>query len=398
MKKYKLSIFSHEYERDGVFCLYNSLKMTMLFISETYFEQYKQLKNGFDYDLNKNNAFINELIANELFVLQCKDELLCIRSIGELLSKNLNISTMVLQLSDYCNLRCKYCFIEDGIKDGYIRRKMSWDVAKAAIDKFLQITSSSKKKELTVIFYGGEPLTNWAVLNKALDYLDKTVIDKVIKKVLITNGTLISDEIASALHHYNVEVCVSIDGPKDIHDSNRVSEDGRGSFDTVLNSFKILRKHDIEPGVSSVMSKESLVNIERVADFLFNELHIKGIGFNHVSIIPSSGEYSQYDIDYEQSYAESLIKMTEIINQKYPFVYEKRMNSKINYFLDRQLNKASCTGVGLQFSVSTDGWIGICQGYMGSRKTFNNTVFNLDYNPANDSVFQEWKKKPIQYE
>lgn len=79
-----------------------------------------------------------------------------------------------------------------------------------------------------------------------------------------------------------------------------------GRFDKVIKSIKVLRDHCIEPALSSIMSKDSLSKIPEIANFLFGELKIKGLGFNHVSIIPDSGDYSQYDADYETQYAKSL--------------------------------------------------------------------------------------------
>ncbi len=82
-----------------------------------------------------------------------------------------------------------------------------------------------------------------------------------------------------------------------------------------------------------------------------------------------------------------------MIQDRYPHVYERRMSHKVNNFVDRILQVADCTGCGNQISVSTDGQIGVCQGYMGNRKTFNNTVFDLDFDPNSDSVFQEWSMR-----
>ena len=66
---------------------------------------------------------------------------------------------MVLHMTDYCNLRCKYCFIEGGQPENYTRKTMSEDVAKAAVDKFVEIVRRGhvENNAPTVVFYGGEP-------------------------------------------------------------------------------------------------------------------------------------------------------------------------------------------------------------------------------------------------
>ena len=55
--------------------------------------------------------------------------------------------------------------------------------------------------------------------------------------------------------------------------------------------------------------------------------------------------------------------MQEIIQREYPDVYEKRMGLKIQAFLKKEILKSTCTATGSQISVSTDGFIGVCQGY-----------------------------------
>lgn len=391
---FKRSIYSHLYIRGNIACIYNSIQVTMLFIKKDkvhiYYEtgKYEELTG-------KDLEIANTLISMRNWVPENEEEISLSHKIFNHLDNGVEIKEMVLHLTDYCNLRCKYCFIEDGICENYTRRNMSWDVASHAIDKFFKLPSVLKNsnEEFTIVFYGGEPLLNWNVMKKCLTYISEKYGSFKVKTVVITNGTQITDEIAKTLKEYNTNVCVSIDGPKHVNDMYRVSADGKGSFDEVVNKIEILRKHGIEPGVSSVMTRSSIDNLSDVAQFLFGDLKIKGAGFNHVSIIPSSGEYSSFDEDYENKYGSSLLKMAEIINEKYPEVYEKRMDAKINDFLERVIRKSSCTGTGNQISVSTDGFIGICQGYMGSRKTFNNTVFDQNYYPENDSVFIEWSKR-----
>ena len=95
----------------------------------------------------------------------------------------------------------------------------------------------------------------------------------------------------------------------------------------------------------------------------------------------------------EEQFADAILHVQDVIQQKYPFVYERRMGHKVNMFLDKLFIKSDCTGCGEQFSVSPTGEIGICQGYMGTRKTFRKTVFDLEYNPEEDPVFIEWSKR-----
>lgn len=393
---YKKSIYSYVYynSEKNVYCIYNSLTMEVLYCDERFIKIFNEPTNIFR-DYNKlEKRFVSKLLEHDLWVENDFYEEYLSYQFADVLGGNVNIRTMVLHMTDYCNLRCKYCFIENQIGSEYIRKTMNLETGKAAIDKFLTITKDNTydRKNRTIIFYGGEPLLNWLVLEKLLAYIkEKSVfIKNPIDMVIITNGTLIDTKIAKTLKQYNVEVYISLDGTKEVNDKNRVDLHGMGSFDKVIKSIKVLRDHCIEPALSSIMSKDSLSKIPEIANFLFGELKIKGLGFNHVSMIPDSGDYSQYDADYETQYAKSLLHMQEIIQREYPDVYEKRMGLKIQAFLKKEILKSTCTATGSQISVSTDGFIGVCQGYMGTRETFNNTVFDETYDPKNDEVFQEW--------
>nr|VFJ99494.1 MAG: uncharacterized protein BECKH772A_GA0070896_101644 [Candidatus Kentron sp. H]VFJ99775.1 MAG: uncharacterized protein BECKH772B_GA0070898_101684 [Candidatus Kentron sp. H]VFK04113.1 MAG: uncharacterized protein BECKH772C_GA0070978_101624 [Candidatus Kentron sp. H] len=300
---------------------------------------------------------------------------------------------MVLHLTDYCNLKCKYCFIEGSISNNYKRGNMTAEVIRSSVEFFSRITIGRKFPKIpSIVFYGGEPLINWGVMKKGLQhisYLEKHGLIAPVDKILITNATLLNDDIARDLKKHRVMVSVSIDGPKELHDINRVTSK-KGSFDKVMDGLEALRSAGITPTVSCVIGKSSILHEKDILYFLVEELGIKALGFNHVSIVPN---LAAYDPEYESSFARSVLNAQDIIQSNYPNVYERRMSHKINNFIDRIIAKADCTGCGEQISISVDGDVGVCQGYMGNRKTFNNTVFDKGFDPNIDKLFVEWSNR-----
>lgn len=297
-------------------------------------------------------------------------------------------------MTDYCNLQCKYCFIEGPLPKGYKKKMMPFEIAKIAIDRFIEFYERSKKyAKPSIVFYGGEPLVNWKVIKECLYYiedLEKNNKNLSIDKVIITNGTLVTDEIAKELKKHNVLVSVSIDGIKDVHDFNRIDENHQGSFDRAVNGYKILTKNNVNTGISSVLAPNGIDYAMKSFNFFKDELKIIGLGLNHVSIISN---LTYYDPEYEEQYADKLLEIQDYIQDNNSTIYERRMNHKINCFLHKKLIKSDCTGCGEQFSVNTDGKIGICQGYIGSGKTFNHNIQDLNYYPDEDPVFIEWSKR-----
>jgi len=392
-KNLKISPFAHFFERNNIVCIYHSIKMSSLYITAAL---YSQLKKYFASEKEETLSgklakIVAKLKKNEILVPQDFSADKYIKSILPLMIKPPHIRVMVLHMTDFCNLCCKYCFIEGNIKKNYRRKNMTPEVMEKAIDKFVQITKGKAfKKKPAIVFYGGEPLANWEVLLHGLKYLDKKYPDFAVDKVIITNGTLVTPKIAKELKKYDVGVSLSIDGPKSCHNANRVYRDGSGTFDDVVKGLEIMRAAGLKPSASCVMSKETVMQADKVIQWLVEDLGITALGFNHVSIVPS---LNYYDEKYENDFAAAVLKVQDIIQQKYPNVYERRMNHKINCFLDKQIIRADCTGCGEQFSVSTTGEVGICQGYMGTRKTFNNSVLDEHFDPNKDEIFIEWSKR-----
>ncbi len=155
-------------------------------------------------------------------------------------SKSRYIKSMCLHLSHDCNLRCKYCFADEGAYHGK-REHMPLYTAKAAID-FL-IENSGNIKNLEVDFFGGEPLMNFDVLKATVEYAKARANEKgkVFKFTTTTNGILLDKSTSDYLNREMDNVVLSLDGRKEIHDSARPTANGKGSFDLVMDKFKYFR-------------------------------------------------------------------------------------------------------------------------------------------------------------
>ena len=389
--EYKYSRFFHCFNRNDKVCLYNALSMETIYTTQGRFEQ---AKCQFETDWHVgNNHLLRMMYRHNMIVPKQLDESYYLKEIRKTLFKGPKMRVMVLHMTDFCNLKCKYCFIEGGQSAGYNRRVMSSETAKAAVDKFFNIIKEhDTPNSPTIVFYGGEPLLNWETIKYALREIENQEQETGINidRVIITNGTVMNNEIIEYIKKYNIQISVSLDGIQKVNDANRVDLQGNGSFSRAVESIKLLIANGVNPAVSCVMAKEGIPFANESIRFLIEDLGIKGLGFNHVSIIPG---LNYYDPSYEEQFADAILKVQDMIQQQYPYVYERRMGHKVNMFLDKLFIKSDCTGCGEQFSVSPNGEIGICQGYMGTRKTFNDTVFNTEYNPEKDPVFIEWSKR-----
>lgn len=148
-----------------------------------------------------------------------------------------DLRNLILQVSQSCNLRCKYCCADFG-RYGRSFRVMSLNVAKRAIDFLFDATKSS---HLGITYFGGEPLLNLdTVLHSARYSLDRA--NKAGKEVslhLVTNGVLLNFKTLRALDSFGFSLTVSLDGPPEYHDNYRPFPRGMGSFKFTAESLRL---------------------------------------------------------------------------------------------------------------------------------------------------------------
>lgn len=151
--------------------------------------------------------------------------------------KSDEVKALCLHICHDCNLRCRYCFADEGAYHAK-REFMSLETAKRAID-FL-IEQSGSRRILETDFFGGEPLMNFDVVKQTVYYAKEQAAKRGKKFLftLTTNGLLLKDDVAEFLNREMENVVLSLDGRKAVHDAVRKTANGKGSFDLVIENLK----------------------------------------------------------------------------------------------------------------------------------------------------------------
>ena len=194
-------------------------------------------------------------------------------------------------LSKDCNLKCKYCY-EDfnfGIKE---KKHMNLEDAKKAID-FIATHYDSVR---TFTFFGGEPLLNYGIIGDVCEYILSKFKESPPIFSIITNGTILNDEILTLLNKYRIGVFISLDGTKETHDMNRIYLDGRGSHHKIIENIGKLNESRtfslcVQAGVSRSVfdfSKERGICLTEY----FRSLGIDGL---HLFPVSSSDPSESFD-------------------------------------------------------------------------------------------------------
>lgn len=213
------------------------------------------------------------------------------------------IYNMALFLTNACNLKCIYCYEEGG--EFINNNSMDEKTAFQAVDWL--IANSGSIKKLHLVFFGGEPLLEFSLMKKIVAYANHKAgeVDKRVAFHLTTNATLLTDEVIAFLKKHNVDVIISVDGPKDIHDVQRPFAGGQGSYDAIIPKIKKLL--DVIPRAEghAVIAEE--VDPHTVRDALID------IGFSRVTTGVMSKSMFNKESELHNSASESskVLKMLQ---------------------------------------------------------------------------------------
>ena len=182
-------------------------------------------------------------------------------------------SLHIFVLNNACNMSCVYCQAKDD--ESMVPRYMDEETARKSVDIALQ----SPARYLSFEFQGGEPLLNFEILQYIVRYAEQKKGAKTIYYNVVTNLTLLNEEMLDFLMEYNVNICTSLDGDRELHDANRVFRDGSGTFDTVRSRMEWLRKKGCPANAIQTTTKSSLTRYRQIIDAYIdagqNELFIR---------------------------------------------------------------------------------------------------------------------------
>lgn len=153
-------------------------------------------------------------------------------------------SVMIIEITENCNLRCKYCCYS-GEHQFYRRRgdrTATREFLRRVIDWCVEVHDPLENQ--SVSFYGGEPLLSFEELMYGIEYAESVwPTNDRLHFSFTTNGTLLSLAYAIELARHGVHITVSLDGNQETHDWSRTDARGKGSFASVITNLRNLANH-----------------------------------------------------------------------------------------------------------------------------------------------------------
>lgn len=293
------------------------------------------------------------------------------------------LSIMVKPASSACNLRCEYCFYT-----AVAKKREVFDKGMLSLETSEKMISSAfecSKDFVGFVFQGGEPLI------RGIDFYREFV--SLVKKyntstaevsfALQTNGTLLNDEWCEFFRENNFLVGVSLDGNEE-QNKYRVYPNGSASFSDIMGGIELLKKHNVQFNVLSVLTK-NLANTFRDSYKFF-----KSMGLSYLQYIPCLRDFDSDDDVYVMNNEDYL----NYLNSAFRMYYNARLRGTPfsirqfdNYVL---LAHGSCPeqcgmkgGCSEQFVVEGDGSVYPCDFYCNDEQCLGN---------INDTSFAEMRK------
>lgn len=262
-------------------------------------------------------------------------------------------------LTDRCNLACDYCYGASKPQDD-----MSLETLEAVVD--FAVSSTPPGDTLEFGFFGGEPLLCPDMIRVGASLVRERCESAGIPFQLrmTTNGTLLTEEAINLIDEFDIDLCVSIDGPPRVHDRHRRFADGTKSSQAVVanlcNALDILDHVQ----VNSVYGPETLDDLSQTVAFL------AALGVRLIHLNPDIT--AEWPVDAHSRMRDAYQRVADMVVAHYragiPLVVNL-IDSKIVLFLKDGYSSDDRCGMGLtKIGFGTDGSMYPCERLIGDSR------------------------------
>lgn len=178
-----------------------------------------------------------------------------------------------------CNIDCKYCFF---LSKEALYPNEKQRMSDLTLETYIrQLLESHRTPSVTVAWQGGEPtLMKLEFFRRSVELAEKyRRPGQTIQHTFQTNGILLDDDWCAFFKEHNFLVGLSVDGPREIHDANRVDRRGAGTFDRVMNGWRQLRKHKVDINILCTVNSANQDYGRAVYRFFRDELKAEWMQF-----------------------------------------------------------------------------------------------------------------------
>lgn len=263
--------------------------------------------------------------------------------------------TLILLVTQTCNLRCRYCYADAGTYSMEGPAVIELALAQKAMDLANTLGIES------IQFFGGEPLLAIDLIKQIIAYCREK--NYTFHFGINTNGTCIDSAVATYLAAENIAVTVSIDGPASVHNCCRVFPNGSGTLESALAGVELLQASNVPLRLQPVYSKRyiPLASIREIATFLSQYTHYFDLGY----VTPVGNTVSPADIMTDEEVSVLLCDVVDFVfdavENDIPIIEGNIYTIISSLFADTlKTRRYICDGLAGRLTVFTNGDIYTC--------------------------------------
>ena len=267
-----------------------------------------------------------------------------------------------------CNMKCTYCYANDGKYYEVNKKILDFEDYKKT---FLGVIDIFSKGVRAISFFGGEPLLGFSHIKKFVNYVNSYCSDNDLKPPrfgIITNATLMNNEIAEFICSNNINLTISLDGIAKINDQNRVMKNNTGSYQKIIQAIRLIKSKNskIQISIEGTLPKNMLGNISKEDHHRYVQV-LNDLGVTTYVIVPEFcvGDcYSEEDLVQIKNFYCNVVDLTfeQLCKNTTDNCVSMDIISIINSLVNGGVSR-DC-GAGYAFTVSTDLKMYSCQALM----------------------------------
>ncbi|NVK44226.1 MAG: quinohemoprotein amine dehydrogenase maturation protein [Oceanospirillaceae bacterium] len=290
------------------------------------------------------------------------------------------LTTVVLNVNTGCNLSCTYCYKED-LTTPSKGELMGLDTAIKSVEMLLK--ESPDQPSYNVVFFGGEPLSNMPLIREVVAYCEKRFaeLDAQVSFTLTTNATMLNEKLVDWFNEHRFGLTISMDGPKAMHDKNRITVGGQGTYDVVRRKVEmLLSRYTARPVGCRVTLTRGITDVEKIFDHLYYDLGFAEVGFGPVT----SGDIAEFNLTAEEQV--EVFEGMKRLGLRYLEAAQRgenfgfgNMHQMLTDMYEGNKKLIPC-GAGVQLlAVDKDGGLNLCHRFTGSdMPLFGNVESGID--------------------
>ena len=256
---------------------------------------------------------------------------------------------------------------------------MNISLFKKNIKHMVEYCKKNKIDKINLKFAGGEPTLRTKFIKEIIEYCLNKFNEIKFSFSMITNGTLITEEILTLIKTYNIGLGISLDGLKRVNDINRFDKFGKGSFENVVKNLEIIKLHNIKPMILITLTTNNIKDLPQFTEYLVKNNYSFRFSLerNYDTGKPNILNNKKYIIKKIKQCIKLMQKMLEEGTRNFNFQFG-------DVYFNGPKNKVCAAGTTF-YALGQDGNIGMCG--MG----LSTPVFNIKDIKGN--VIEEYQKK-----